>query len=167
MGVLYTNSLRTAKSQKEIEQCTLTQVSLALGHADLLLTPVGTLISAEPVAPIVPMGALAAELECKVNWEGETCRVVHPKRGKLPIVMVNRCPELCAKITEELIAETEDKRALVMQRALRLKAMAVGVGEPGEDGPSSVDAMLEWLRRLSPDCPVGVLARVPPSGRTT
>ena len=157
-----TNSLRTAKSQKEIEQCTLTQVSLALGHAELLLTPVGTLISAEPVAPIVPMGVLAAELDCKVNWEGETCRVIHPKRGKLPIVMVNRCPELCAKITEELIAEIEDKRALVMQRALRLKAIAVGVGQQGIDEPVSVDAMLEWLQKLSPDCPKGILARVPP-----
>ncbi|CAE7861021.1 unnamed protein product [Symbiodinium necroappetens] len=157
-----TNSLRTAKSQEEIDQCTLTQVSLALGHAELLLTPVGTLISAEPVAPIVPMGVLAAELDCKVNWEGETCRVIHPKRGKLPIVMVNRCPELCAKITEELIAEIEDKRALVMQRALRLKAIALGVSQQGINEPVSVDAMLEWLQKLSPDCPKGILAWVPP-----
>ena len=162
-----TNSLRTAKSQKEIEQCTLTQVSLALRHADLLLTPVGTLISAEPVAPIVPMGVLAAELECKVNWEGETCRVVHPKRGKLPIVMVNRCPELCAKITEELIAEIEDKRALVTQRVLRLKAMAVGVGEPGEDGPSSVDAMLDGCAGLVRTVLWVSWLGFPPSGRTT
>ena len=44
-----------------------TQVSFALGHADLLLTPVGTLISAEKVSPIVPMGVLTAELGCKVK----------------------------------------------------------------------------------------------------
>ncbi|CAE6952681.1 RE1 [Symbiodinium sp. CCMP2592] len=157
-----TNSLRTAKSQREIDQCTVTQVSLALGHADLLLTPVGTLVSSEPVAPIVPMGVLAAELGCKISWEGELCQVIHPKRGKLPIVMVNRCPELCAKFTEELIAEIENKRALVMQRALRLRALAIGVGEKGTDEPASVDAMLEWLRKLSPDCPESILARVPP-----
>ena len=76
-----TNSLRTARSVEELQGCVKTQVSLALGHADLLLTPVGTLISAEKVSPIVPMGVLAAELGCKVNWEGEVCKVVHPKEG--------------------------------------------------------------------------------------
>ena len=164
-----TNALRTAKDPKELQCCTLTRVSLALGHASLHLTPVGTLISAEPVAPIVPMGVLAAELKCKVAWEGETCQVVHPVRGKLPVVMINRCPELDAEITEELIREIEDKRAAVLQRAIQLKAMSGSILENvppnevlGSDWETSV---LAWLRRLSPDCPEGLLARVPPDTR--
>ena len=157
-----TNSLRTARSEEELQNCVKTQVSLALGHADLLLTPLGTLISADRVSPIVPMGVLAAELGCKVNWEGEVCEVVHPKRGRLPIVMVNRCPELCSQITEELIREIEDKRALMLHRALRLKAMSCGTAGPSSDSHAQVEDMLQWLRKLSPDCPEGVLARVPP-----
>ena len=120
-----TNALRTARDAKELECCTITEVSLALGQTQLHLTPVGTLLSASPVAPVVPMGVLAAELQCRVSWEGETCTVVHPTRGKLPVVMANRCPELCADLTEALIREIEDKRAQVLRRALQLKAWSM------------------------------------------
>ena len=110
-----TNALRTARTPAELSSCTKTQVGLALGRqAELFLTPVGTLLSADPVAPIAPMGVLAAELGCGVSWEGETCTVIHPKRGRLPVVMINRCPELCSKLTEELISEIEDRRARMM-----------------------------------------------------
>ena len=91
------------------------------------------------------------------------CKVVHPKRGRLPIVMVNRCPELCSRITEELIAEIEDKRALVLHRALRLTAMKCGTVAPIPDSHDPVENMLQWLRKLNPDCPEGILARVPPT----
>ena len=164
-----TNALRAARNPQELSCCTVTDVSLALGKVRLHLSPVGTLLSAEPVAPIVPMGVLAAELSCKVHWEGETCEVVHPTRGRLPIVMVNRCPELCAKLTEDLIFEIEDKRAKVLQRALKLKELALsGNNAPqeesiGDQRDAWVVPMLEWLRKLSPDCPEGLLARVPPS----
>ena len=162
-----TNALRTAKGPRELECCTMTRVSLALGHASLHLTPVGTLVSPTPVAPIVPMGVLAAELHCKIDWEGEECQVVHPTRGKLPVVMVNRCPELCAKLTEALIMEIEDKRAAVLQRALQLKALGssdVGYMQ-GLQGSLNVweASLLSWLRKLSPDCPEGLLARVLPN----
>ena len=157
-----TNALRKARSKAELDSCTKTQVALALGHADLYLTPVGTLLSSGPVSPIVPMGVLVAELGCRVSWEGETCTVIHPKRGRLPVVMINRCPELCAKITEELITEIEDRRARMMQRALRLRALGISGCHLEPENSGYVEEMLEWLRKLSPDCPEGLLARVPP-----
>ena len=157
-----TNALRRARSQAELDGCSKTQVSLALGQAELFLTPVGTLLSVDPVSPIVPMGVLAAELHCKVCWEGETCTVTHPTRGRLPVIMVNRCPELCAKITEELISEIEDRRARMLQRALRIKALGMPGCPADPEGSSHIEEMLDWLRELSPDCPEGVLARVPP-----
>ena len=161
-----TNALRTARTPAELSSCTKTQVALALGQAELFLTPVGTLLSADPVAPIAPMGVLAAELGCRVSWEGETCTVIHPKRGRLPVVMINRCPELCSKLTEELISEIEDRRARMMQRALRLIALGIAGCDDGAEGSEKVEAMLMWLRKLSPDCPERVLARVPPVWRS-
>ena len=157
-----TNSLRTARNAEELRNCTRTQVSLALGHAELFLTPVGTLLSSEPVSPIAPLGVLVAELGCRVCWEGETCVVNHPKRGRLPVVMINRCPELCSKITEELISEIENRRALIMQRALRLKALGIPGCQVGSEGHVKIEDMLVWLRKLSLDCPEGLLARTLP-----
>ena len=162
-----THALRTARDEAELESCTLTKVSLALGSAELYLSPVGTLLSRNAVAPIAPLGALTSELGCRVEWSGDTCVVTHPIRGVLPIVMQNRCPELSASLTEELIRELEDKRAMWLQRALRLRALSDGFGDGAEatlgleedqDGP-----MLAWLRRLSPDCPERILAKVPSS----
>ena len=160
-----TNALRSARNEEELKNCTKTQVALALGHADLFLTPAGTLLSPGHVSPIVPMGVLVAELGCRVSWEGETCTVTHPRRGRLPVVMINRCPELSATITEELISEIEDRRARIMQRALRLKALGVSSCPVDGEGHALIEDMLEWLRKLSPDCPEGVMARVPPFWR--
>ena len=160
-----TNALRRARSQAELNGCVKTHVALALGHAELFLTPVGTLLSADPVAPIVPMGVQAAELDCRVSWEGETCTVTHPKKGRLPVIMVNRCPELDAKLTEELITEIEDRRARITQRALRIKALGMPGCPVESEGLNQVEGMLDWLRKLSPDCPEGLLARVPPLWR--
>ena len=157
-----TNALRRARNQAELNNCTKTQVALALGQAELYLTPVGTLLSSEPVLPIVPMGVLVAELECRVSWEGETCVVIHPKRGRLPVVMINRCPELSARLTEELITEIEDRRARIMQRALQLRALGIAGCHVEPESSGCEEEMLEWLRKLSPDCPEGLLARVPP-----
>ena len=61
-----------------------------------------------------------------------------------------------SRITEELIAEIEDKRALVLHRALRLKAMSCGTVAPIPDSHDPVEDMLQWLRKLSPDCPEGI-----------
>ncbi|CAE7444287.1 unnamed protein product [Symbiodinium sp. CCMP2592] len=71
--------------------------------------------------------------------------------------------ELIAEITEELIVEIEEKRALVLHRALRLKAMSCGAVDSSQDSHAPVEDMLQWLRKLSPDGPEGILARVPPA----
>ena len=117
------------------------------------------------------MGALTSELGCTVSWKGDTdtCEVIHPKRGKLPVIMHNRCPELDATITEELIRELEDRRACWMQRALSLKAMAnLGPPKTGSEVANLLDndpdaLLLGWLQQLSPECPERILARVPSS----
>ena len=145
-----THALRTARNADELRGSTLSKVSLALGSTELHLSPVGTLLSKEKVAPIAPMGALTSELGCTVTWKGDTCEVIHPRRGKLPVLMHNRCQELDAETTEELIRELEDKRARWMQRALSLRAMT-SMGEQGsrshllEGDPDG--QLLRWLQK--------------------
>ena len=95
-----------------------------------------------------------------MEWTGGTCKVVHPKRGVLPVVMTNQCPELDHDLTVSLIKEIENRRARLMQRALFVKAL--------EHAPMAVESQdvdqgyLRWSRGLSPDAPAELLAQVPP-----
>ena len=155
-----THALRAAESQQELLNCADAEVNLALGKAKLKMTPVGTLLTPQPVGPICPLGVLVSELGCEVEWTGGTCKVVHPKRGVLAVVMTNQCPELDHDLTVSLIKEIENRRARLMQRALFVKALELA---PMAVESQDVDqGYLRWLRDLSPDAPAELLAQVPP-----
>ena len=49
-----THALRAAESQQELLNCADAEVNLALGKAKLKMTPVGTLLTPQPVGPICP-----------------------------------------------------------------------------------------------------------------
>ena len=68
----------------------------------------GTLVAEdERIQPIIPMGMLTKDLSCQVKWSGKTCAVVHPGRGRLPVVMSQGCPELPRELALSLIQELE------------------------------------------------------------
>eukprot|EP00439_Symbiodinium_sp_Y106_P027584 s4975_g3.t1 len=128
---------------------------------------VGTVITAEACAPIVPLGILIAELRCKATWEGDLCQVEHPTRGTLPIVMSAACPEVDHDLALELIKEIENKRAGVLQRAMYLRSSSSvestqAIRDSMYETAYDLDA-LEWLRRLSPEAPEALIAAVPSS----
>ena len=84
-------------------------VELAAGETyRLKVTLGGTLVAEdERIQPIIPMGMLTKDLNCQVKWSGKTCAVVHPGRGRLPVVMSQGCPELPRELALSLIQELE------------------------------------------------------------
>ena len=63
----------------EYEEARPVEVQLASGSThDLRINTVGTLSSPNPeIQPIMPMGLLAAELQCDIRWDNGTARGVH------------------------------------------------------------------------------------------
>ena len=122
------------------------------------MNPVGTLLSPNPeIQPILPMGLLASELKCDIRWDDTACKVWHPDRGQLEIVMKRNCPEMGAPICLELRAEVEQERAATMMRAI--KPVAEVVGDRGWHQLSDSDflnAVQEWVGREFVQAPEAV-----------
>ena len=160
-----THALRQA-TEGELSLCRETRVNLAVGSAALRINPVGTVVTESSCAPIVPLGALIAELNCSVKWDHSSCEVTHPVRGVLPITMTSLCPEVPYQLAIDLIQELENHRACVMQRALYLRSLAVkseaaqNIERDMNEDAGNV-AALRWLQWLCPGAPVELLAAVP------
>ena len=155
-----THALRQA-TEGELSLCKETRVNLAVGTAALKINPVGTVVTASSCAPIVPLGALIAELNCSVKWDHSSCEVFHPVRGLLPVTMTSMCPEVPYQLAIDLIQELEDHRACVMQRALYLKSLAMNSNSNNFETSQNIEkdmnedagdiAALRWLQWLCPD----------------
>eukprot|EP00439_Symbiodinium_sp_Y106_P018206 s4987_g2.t1 len=100
-----TACLRTARSG-EYQLPTLS-VELACGSCKLHINSAGTLLSRQPVAPIVSAAALL-ELGYRIQWSKDSCQVSHPTRGQLEVDASSGCPEIGQEIALQLIAEYEE-----------------------------------------------------------
>ena len=75
---LLDDSLRQAE-QGEWERARPVEVRLAVGQSPgVRMTDQETLITQQPVQPIVPLGRLTKLLKCKVKWDARGCEVQHP-----------------------------------------------------------------------------------------
>ena len=157
------HALRTARPG-ELESARNTQVSLALGQVELGITPEGTLLNAEPVAPILPLGVVVAELNCRVEWTDKGFQLHHRVRGRIETQLEGQCPTVPEQVCLFLIGEIEEGRRQVGCRKVYLQRIANRVAAlSGDEGSNGVDAMLQWLKDVAWDAPDELLARVPPS----
>ncbi|CAE7285156.1 RE1, partial [Symbiodinium microadriaticum] len=141
---------------------------LAIGERTMYLTMLGTLVCEEEISPICPLGPLVSRLGCQVNWSDRGISIVHPTRGRLPVVLEGNCPVVSAGLCLELIDELEKQQHQHIGRGLKLKAMAAGTGFGELDAEhecswGSENRLLEWVRKLSPEGPERILAQAIPA----
>ena len=129
-----THALRAARPG-EWEAATPTRVALAVGSQDLRISAVGTVLSQDMVAPIVPLGLLVDVLGRRVSWEMGQCIVTHPARGRLGVWLEDNCPVVSERECLDLISELEQYRAGRLQQALQIRALGLGL-ELDSDSPA-------------------------------
>ena len=161
-----THALRMAR-QGEWEGATPTRVALAVGSQDLRVSALGTVLSQEPIAPIVPLGLLVDLLGCRVAWNAGQCTVIHPRRGELGVWLEDNCPVVSERDCLELITEIEQHRANRLRQALHIRALSLGIPpecESGEGEQPRLDRELAlWLKTRFPEAPDWLLLKSLPA----
>ena len=159
-----THALRQAIPD-EWERGTPTRVALAVGSQDLRISDLGTVLSQDPIAPIVPLGLLVSLLGCRVTWNSGQCIVDHPTRGNLGVWLEDNCPVVSERDCLELISEVEQHRAARLRQALHIRALGLGVdltlgSDQGHDSSSEVEQELaRWVKARFPEAPDWLLLK--------
>ena len=154
-----THILRPAKSKAEFEQAVPIQVELAAGVATLRqVQSTGTLVTDFDTQLIVPLGKVV-KLGYKVMWEGESFELVDPTGVKVEVVLEAGCPTVDLTVAGRLVEELEDQELEMSRRVRALRA-----GDPGDLSPN-IWRWLVDLRKMWPEVPDELLARVVPSGQ--
>ena len=154
-----THILRPAKNKAEFEQAVPIKVELAAGVTTLRqVQTTGTLVTDFDTQLIVPLGKVV-KLGYKVTWEGEEFEMLDPKGAKIPVQLEAGCPTVDLGVAKRLIKELEDQE---IEQANRIRALKAG--DPGDLSPN-IWTWLTDLRKLWPEVPDELLARVIPSGK--
>ena len=82
--------MKTAQVDSEVQpksfsEITSPEVTLRAGvgqSPNVRINGLDTLVSKEPVQPIIPLGRLTKMLKCKVKWSSLGCEIVHPVLGR-------------------------------------------------------------------------------------
>ena len=152
-----THALRTAKDEKEWRSAVEVRVDLAQGSVMLKQLPWGkTLLSRDPVQPIVPLGVLI-EIGYVVHWSNQVFELQDPTGCIVDTELENGCPTVSMELGLELIKEVE--RHFVERRA-RL-AVLQGDGNPGGLDDSVVQGLTE-LKQMFPEVPDEIIERILP-----
>ena len=137
-----THALRRAVTEVEWEQPSPVVVNLAGGEsvglkmneAGTILVPCASRTSASSSAPIVPLGALVAQLGYTMTWGTNRCRL-EGKNGEILHLRVREgCPEITEHEALKLIAQLEDKRLEELRSSTvitkqRVKAAALAMNK--------------------------------------
>eukprot|EP00438_Fugacium_kawagutii_P029730 Skav214785 [mRNA] locus=scaffold1820:35141:42466:+ [translate_table: standard] len=107
-----THPMRPMMRSEEGKKFEEVEVGLADGQViRMKMTEGGVMLSPmSHVEPIVPMGWLACRLGCEIRWKGKDIEVIHPTRGRLPVVQVEGCPQIPRNLAIDLIKEMEEDR---------------------------------------------------------
>ena len=154
-----THILRPAKSKAEFEKAVPIKVELAAGVATLRqVQTTGTLVTDFDTQLIVPLGKVV-KLGYKVTWENEEFEMLDPKGVKVDVLLEAGCPTVDLPMAYRLIQELEEQEIELDRRVRALRA-----GDPGDLSPN-IWRWLVDLRKLWPEVPDELLARVVPSGQ--
>ena len=134
-----TNALRVG-SEQELRNAIPVQVELAAGSIELYQdVQTGTLLSQQPVEPIVPVRGLIS-LGYRVKWDSQGCVILHPQRGRIRSWLRNGCPVVTEECALQLIADIENQERLYRMGP---KLAAGKVSTPVQ----------EWWSQRFPDVP--------------
>lgn len=101
-----TNALRKG-TEAELAQAMEVNVELAAGSVKLYqCLETGTLLSSQPVEPIVPLRGLVS-LGFKIRWDERGCLIYHPQRGRFRCWLRNGCPVVTESHALGLIGDIE------------------------------------------------------------
>ena len=141
--------------QSEAEWLGGSEVSVALAQGDVMMRQhptSGTLLSKEPVQPIVPLSQVAA-LGYRVNWTSQQCSIHHPSKGPLQVTMEQGCPTVSVSDGMDLMRQVEQLQS-------KFKVMKMVMEGAHSDGSLEQQRWKE-LRQLFPEVPISLLQRVP------
>ena len=156
-----THILRPAKTKAELDDALPIQVELAAGVATLRqIQTTGTLVTDFDTQLIIPLGKVV-KLGYKVTWEGEEFEMLDPRGAKIEVLLEAGCPTVDLQVARRLIKELEEQETELVNRVNALKA-----GDPGDLSPN-IWRWLTDLRKMWPEVPDELLARVVPSGKWT
>ena len=152
-----THALRTAVDDKEWDSGVEVRVDLAQGWVTLRQLPWSkTLLSKEPVQPIVPLGILV-EIGYVVHWTSQSFELQDPTGCIVVTDLENGCPMVSTALGLELIKEVE--RHFIEKRA-RL-AVLRGDGNVGGLDETIAQELAE-LKGMFPEVPDHILERILP-----
>ena len=120
----------------------------------------GTLITDFETQVIVPLGKVV-RLGYRVKWEGDSFELWDPADKKVEVILEAGCPTVAMDLAHSLIQELENQEMEMSRRAAALRA-----GNPGDLAPC-VWRWLSDLRKLWPEVPDELIARVVPTGKWT
>eukprot|EP00435_Cladocopium_sp_Y103_P030730 s947_g7.t1 len=143
-----THPLRPLREGENDSHYAEVEVALANGSTTRMkMSPGGAMISPNSrVEPIVPMGLLAEELQCTIEWKDGNFQVLHPHRGSLPVVSSERCPQIPRQLALELIREMEDKRMGIPREAKDFEAEVTWMKSLVESHPI-LSSLPTWLKK--------------------
>ena len=154
-----THVLRPARNKAEFEKAMPIKVELAAGVTTLRqVEATGTLLTDFETQTIVPLGKIV-RLGYKVKWEGDVFELLSPAGKEVKVLLEAGCPTVELQVAHQMITELENHEADVSRRVSALRA-----GDPGDLAPS-VWKWLTDLRKMWPEVPDELLARVIPTGR--
>ena len=169
MGLLdsgATHALRGCREGEELSEYEEVLVTLANGEkVPMKMSSSGVMISPDPqVEPIVPLGFLGGALGYSIRWAGGVMTLVHPKKGKVTVKVINGCPQVPRRVALEMIEEIEKGR--------KIEKMEVGPYDKEKEWLNNlVEAhpilkeLPDWLRSRLPDLPDCDLRRIPGCNR--
>ena len=134
-----TNPLRPAREDEDLERMEEVMVTLATGEkVAMRMTSNGVMVSSNrEIEPIIPLGMVSSDLGYEVTFKGGRCRLLHPEKGEIKVMMVNGCPQIPRKVALKLIQEIEEKGGYLKK---------FGAGKEFNEG--------EWIKGLVNSHPV-------------
>ena len=85
-------------------------IGLHMNAAGTILVQPSSLTSATSTTPIVPLGALVAQLGYTMVWDKNKCRLQGPNGEAISLKVRDGCPEITEHQALELISRLEDSR---------------------------------------------------------
>ena len=167
-----TSALRQG-TRAELESAVPVEVQLAVGSTTMHVNAQGTLLTSQPVQPILPMAALP-RLGCTIQWSDVGLSVRHPTCGLLPVRLNDTSPELPAPLLLRLIGDYEQlvKREVKDRQSRErlwkvLSQVASDVVDPQawlehhvRAGTLDATSLHVWVRAAFPELPERIASRI-------
>ena len=167
-----TSALRQG-TRAELESAVPVEVQLAVGSTTMHVNAQGTLLTPQPVQPILPTAALP-RLGCTIQWSDVGLSVRHPTCGLLPVRLNDTSPELPAPLLLRLIGDYEQlvKREVKDRQSRErlwkvLSQVASDVVDPQawlehhvRAGTLDATSLHVWVRAAFPALPERIASRI-------